>query len=50
MKDIKTSQCVNCENSVIDDENPKRISVYCQKKEKSFQFGQRILCDDYREK
>jgi len=50
MKNIKTSPCTKCKNAVVDDKDPKHVLIYCKRKLKTFYFGQRILCDNYKEK
>ena len=38
--------CMDCAHlTSIDDENPRRIKVYCSIKEKKYWFGQSIQCE-----
>lgn len=43
---ILTSECVECDYSVIDDRNKARIKVVCTLKGKEYFYGQCIPCDN----
>lgn len=46
---IITSECEQCHQSIINDEDKAKITVYCKMKDKTYYFGQCIPCD-YKEK
>lgn len=46
---IITSECEECGNSIINDSNKARITIYCKAKNKTYYWGQCIPCD-YKEK
>lgn len=46
---ILTSECEQCPQSIIDDEDKARVIVYCKVKDKMYFWGQCIPCD-YKEK
>ena len=43
---ILTSECEQCMNSVIDDEDKAKVTIYCKTKNKTYYYGQCIPCDD----
>lgn len=45
---IITSECEQCPESIINDKNKARVTVYCKEKNKTYYWGQCIPCD-YRE-
>ncbi len=46
---IITSECEQCPESIINDEDKARVTVYCRAKDKMYFWGQCIPCD-YKEK
>lgn len=42
---IITSECKKCDKSIIDDTDKARIKIYCKVKDKTYYWGQCILCD-----
>lgn len=42
---IITSECEQCSQSVINDEDKARVMVYCRVKDKTYYWGQCIPCD-----
>lgn len=46
---IITSECEQCPQSVLNDEDKARVTVYCKVKDKTYYWGQCISCD-YKEK
>ena len=42
---ILTSECEECMNSVINDEDKAKVKVYCSVKDKTYYWGQCIPCD-----
>lgn len=42
---IITSECEQCPQSIIDDEDKARVTVYCKIKNKAYYWGQSIPCD-----
>lgn len=42
---ILTSECEQCPQSIIDDEDKARVTVYCRVKDKTYFCGQCITCD-----
>ncbi|WP_285945794.1 hypothetical protein [Thomasclavelia cocleata] len=43
---IITSECEQCPQSIINDEDRARVTVYCRIKDKTYYYGQCIPCDD----
>ena len=43
---IITSECEQCPQSIINDEDRARVTVYCRIKDKTYYYGQCITCDD----
>ena len=43
---IITSECEQCPQSIINDEDRARMTVYCRIKDKTYYYGQCIPCDD----
>ena len=41
---ILTSECEECMNSVINDEDKAKVKVYCSVKDKTYYWGQCIPC------
>ena len=50
MKMINTADCEHCKYGKIGEENRSAIHVYCELKDKSFFYGQRIPCEDKEER
>lgn len=46
---ILTSECEQCPQSIINDEDKAKLTVYCKIKDKTYYWGQCIPCD-YSEK
>lgn len=44
---IITSVCEECEYGTVDDSNKARVKVYCSYKDKEYNFGQCVPCDNY---
>lgn len=42
---IKTSECVKCAHSTIDDTNKAKVIIRCEAKGKEFIYGQYVECD-----
>lgn len=42
---IITSECEQCMNSVINDEDKARVRIYCRVKDRTYYWGQCIPCD-----
>jgi len=42
---IKTSECVKCTHSTIDDTNKAKVIIHCKAKGKEFIYGQYVECD-----
>ena len=42
---IITSECEQCPQSIINDEDKARVTVYCRVKDKMYFWGQCIPCD-----
>lgn len=42
---IITSECEECIHSAINDLDKARVKVYCRIKDKTYYWGQCILCD-----
>ena len=42
---IKTSECVKCTHSTIDDTNKAKVIVHCKAKGKEFIYGQYVERD-----
>lgn len=42
---IITSECEQCTQSIINDEDKAKVTIYCRAKEKTYYFGQCIPCD-----
>ena len=42
---IITSECERCPQSIINDEDKARVTVYCRVKDKMYFWGQCIPCD-----
>lgn len=42
---IITSECEQCMNSVINDEDKAKVTIYCRAKDKTYYWGQCIPCD-----
>ena len=42
---IKTSECVKCTYSTIDDTNKAKVIIHCKAKGKEFIYGQYVECD-----
>ncbi len=42
---IKTSECVKCTHSHIDDTNKAKVIIHCEAKGKEFIYGQYAECD-----
>jgi len=42
---ILTSECEKCSQSIINDEDKARVTVYCRVKNKTYYYGQCISCD-----
>lgn len=47
---ICTSECVKCINGILNKINKAKVEIYCKEKDKTFFYGQRICCDDYKKK
>lgn len=45
MKMILTSECENCIQSTINDDDKSKILVYCKIKDKTYYWGQCVPCD-----
>ena len=43
---ILTSECEQCMNSVINDEDKAKVTIYCRAKDKTYYWGQCIPCED----
>lgn len=43
---IITSECEQCNSSVINDEDKARITIYCRAKDKTYYWGQCIPCEN----
>ena len=43
---IKTSHCESCEFGTIIEKSKSEIIVHCGARDKDYQYGQRIPCDD----
>ncbi len=43
---ILTSECEQCMNSVINDEDKAKVTIYCHAKDKIYYWGQCIPCED----
>ena len=43
---IITSECEFCKYGTIDDSNKARVMVYCDYKNKTFFYGQSVLCEE----
>ena len=46
---IKTSECVKCAHSHIDDTNKAKVIIHCKAKGKEFIYGQYVECNVKRE-
>ena len=46
---IKTSECVKCAHSTIDDTNKAKVIIHCKAKGKEFIYGQYVECNVKRE-
>ncbi len=46
---IITSECERCPQSIINDEDKARVTVYCKVKDKMYFWGQCIPCE-YKER
>lgn len=44
MNMILTSECEQCNNSVINNEDKAKVTVYCSAKDKTYYWGQCIPC------
>lgn len=42
---ILTSECEHCMNSLINDEDKAKVTVYCKVKDKTYYWGQCIPCE-----
>lgn len=47
MKMIITSECEGCRYGSVDERNPRKVMVYCEKRERGYFYGQCIACDDF---
>lgn len=47
---IITDICEDCRYSQIDDSNKGNIRIYCEDKDKTYYWGQRIQCDSFTRK
>lgn len=47
---ILTSECENCIYGIIDESNKEKIKVKCTHKDKEYYYGQRIPCDNKRQR
>lgn len=47
---ITTDKCETCKYAEIDDSNKARITVYCKARDKKYFYGQRVPCEDRKEK
>ncbi len=46
---ILTSECEQCPQSIINDENKSKITIYCKVKKRIYYWGQYVPCN-YKEK
>ena len=42
---IKTSECVKCTHSTIDDTDKSKVIIRCEAKGKEYIYGQYVECD-----
>ena len=42
---IKTSECVKCAHSTIDDTDKSKVIIHCKARGKEFIYGQYVECD-----
>ena len=47
---IITSECEQCIHSTIDKKDKANVKVYCDVKNKTYYWGQKIPCDNYKKK
>ena len=46
---IITSECEKCSQSIINDEDKAKVTIYCRARDKTYYWGQCIPCD-YKER
>lgn len=42
---IKTSECVKCAHSTIDDTDKSKVIIHCEAKGKEYIYGQYVECE-----
>ncbi len=45
METINTAQGEKCPHETVNDDDKSKVMVYCDIKDKTYYFGQRIVCD-----
>lgn len=50
MKMIITEECEKCMYGTVNDDDPRRVTVYCKAKDKTYYYGQCVPCEDYKKK
>lgn len=43
---IITSECEQCSQSIINDKNKAKVTIYCKAKDKTYYWGQCIPCEN----
>lgn len=47
---ICTSECVHCVYCNLHDADKSRVKVFCKLKDKTYYYGQKVVCENYTKK